>query len=328
MLKAYRLKFLSKSTPVRAYTLFGAICWAYRLMGEDLEVLINKFRESNPPFLISSPFPIAESKCGFSLVFPKPVLSISDMIERESDICKKVNRKPIKKAKYVSFSVFIKILEGEIINERSLADAQKFEESRGVIVHKSDRACFEDFAGLSVRNVINRVLVKSENLFTENYYLFSDRWFLVKFYDKTFIPVLEECFKLIEDIGLGANKNLGWGKVRIEPLEGFEMEISHLDSRVKPSEKLITLSPVIPKENSLDIDNSTYEYEVYKSPIDTTLGETLIWKKKVLYLREGTVLKRNDNFDWVGQAKYVGTDDFGVKAYQYGYEFPVALGGE
>ena len=328
MLKAYRLKFLSKSTSVRAYTFFGAVCWAYKLMGGDLEALLNKFRENNPPFLISSPFPIAESERSLSLVFPKPVLTISDTTEREDNVCKKINRKPIKKAKYVSFSVFTKILEGEIKNEKSLADLQEFEESKGVIVHKSDKAWFEDFTGLSVRNVINRVVVKSENLFTEDYYLFSDRWFLVKFYDETFIPVLEECFKLIEDIGLGANKNLGWGNVRIEPLEGFEEEVNYLDSRVKPSEKFITLSPVIPKENSLDINNSTYEYETYKSPIDTTFGETFIWKRKVLYLKEGSVLRRNYNFGWVGQAKDVGADDFGVKAFQYGYEFPVAVGGE
>ena len=326
MLKAYRLKFLSKTTPVRAHTLFGAICWAYRLMGEDLEGLLNKFRDNEPPFLISSPFPIAENGCGFSLVFPKPILTISDITEKEDNICKKINRKPIKKAKYVSFGVFTHILEGKIKNEKSLGDMERFEESKGVIVHKSDKACFEDHTGLSVRNSINRITVKSENLFTEEYHLLSDRWFMVEFYDEIFMFVLEECFKLIEDIGLGANKNLGWGSVRIEPLEGFDEEVDYLNSKVRPSEKFVTLSPVIPKEDSLDIDNSTYEYEIYKSPIDTTFGEPLIWKNKVLYLKEGSVLQSNGNDSWVGQAKYVGRDDF--KAYQYGYEFPVAVGGE
>ena len=328
MLKAYRLKFLSKSTPVRAYTLFGAVCWIYRLIGGDLEKLLNDFNNDNPPFIISSPFPLAGSDNGYSLVFPKPILLISDKVEKDERICEKINRKPVKKAKYVSFDVFKRIVESEIKEGKVLGYTEEFKETRSVIVHKNGKALFEDFSSLSVRNILNRVTMKSDNLFTEEYYLFSDRWFLVKFYDNDFKPVLEECFKLIEDTGLGANKNLGWGSVKIEPLKGFDEEVEYLDRKVKRANKFITLSPVIPKEESLDIDDSTYEYEIYKSPIDTTFGETLIWKKKVLYLKEGSVLKRRGNGGWVGCVKYVGTEDQKVKAYQYGYEFPVALGGE
>ncbi len=329
MLKAYRLKFLSKSTPVRAYTLFGAICWAYRLMGEDLEKLLDNFKNGNPPFIISSPFPIAESKRGFSLVFPKPVLVISEKAEKDDRLCEKINRKPIKKARYVSFSVFRRIVEGEIKKEKALVNTKMFKETGKVIVQEGDIACFEDFGGLSVRNVLNRITMKSDNLFTEEYYMFSDRWFLVKFYNSDIKPVLEECFKLIEDTGLGANKNLGWGSVKIEPLQGFDEELEYLDSKViKNAEKIITLSPVIPQKESLNIDDSTYEYEIYKSPIDTTFGETLIWKKKVLYLKEGSVLKKKENSKWIGCIKDVGAKDLGIEAYQYGYEFPIAVGGE
>ncbi len=327
MLSLYRLKFLSKSTPVRAYTLFGAICWIYRLIGGDLEKLLNDFKNGNPPFIISSPFPIAESSCGLSLVFPKPVLVISDEVRRDYSIYEKIRRKPIKKARYVSFSVFKRILEGEVKEERFISDPEKFEETEKVIVQRGDKACFKDFGGLSVRNVLNRVTMKSENLFTEEYHLFSDKWFLVKFYDNGFKPMLEECFKLIEDTGLGANKNLGWGNVKIEPLEGFDKEMEYLEKKVNRSEKFITLSPVIPKNETIDIDNSTYEYEIYKSPIDTTFGEALIWKRKVLYLNEGSVLKRRGDDEWVGCVKDVGAGDIGIKAYQYGYEFPVAVGG-
>lgn len=328
MLKAYRLKFLSKSTPVRAYTIFGALCWAYRLEGKDLENLLKGFKEGNPPFLVSTPFPIAESKHGYSLIFPKPTMEISKEFSRDDYICGKINRKPLKKAKYVSFGVFKEIIEGKIHQEKDLANTDKYMESGGVIVHAGDKADFKDHEDLSVRNILNRITMKSENLFTERYYLFSDRWFLVKFYDESYVSILEECFKLIEDIGLGANKNLGWGRVKIEPLKGFDEEINYLEGKVKPSARFISLSPVIPYKDSLNIDESTYEYEIYKSPVDTTLGATFIWKKKVLYLKEGALLQKKQNRKWTGCLKNVGSEELKVTAYQYGYEFPVAVGGK
>jgi len=161
MLKLYSLKFLSKSTPVRAYTLFGALCWAYRLMGGDIEKLLKGFKEGNPPFLISSPFPIAGSESGHSLVFPKPILPVSEEFERNDEICTKINRKPLKKARYVSFGVFMDIVEGRIREEKALAEG--FEETNGVVVHKSDKALFEDFKGLSVRGLIKILKILLRN---------------------------------------------------------------------------------------------------------------------------------------------------------------------
>ncbi len=329
MLKAYCIKFLSKSTPIRAYTLFGAICWTYKLTGENLEDFLKGFLERKPPFLISSPFPIAEGKCGYSLVFPKPTLVISKEFRREDDVCTKINQKPLKKAKYVSFGVFKEIVEGKITQEKDLVNLKKYEETEGVIVHTNDKASFEDREDLSVRNILNRVTMRSENLFTEKYYIFSDRWFLIKYYDESYEPIIEECFKLIEDTGLGANKNLGWGSVKIEPLEGFEKEVEYLEEKVKPSDRFISLSPVIPRKDSIDLEESTYEYEIYKSPVDTTFGGPFIWKRKVLYLKEGAFLTKKENQVWVGQVKYVGAkyESIEVKAYQYGYEFPIAVGG-
>ncbi len=327
MLKAYRLKFLSKSTPIRAYTLFGAICWTYRLAGGDLGDFLKGFSEGNPTFLISSPLPIAEGENRYSLVFPKPTLVISNEFRREDDVCAKINRKPLKKAKYISFGVFKEIVEGKITQEKDLADTRKYEETGGVIVHASDKVCFEDKEDISVRNILNRITMESENLFTEKYHIFSDRWFLIKYYDESYKPIIEECFKLIEDTGLGANKNLGWGSVKIEPLKGFEKEVEYLEGKVKPSDRFISLSPLIPRRDSIDLEDSTYEYEIYKSPVDTTFGGPFIWKRKVLYLKEGAFITKRENQTWVGQVKDVGAKegDLEVKAYQYGYEFPVAV---
>ncbi len=328
MLKLYSLEFLSKSTRIRAYTLFGAISWAYKLLGKDVKALLDKFN-SNPPFIISSPFPIVESKCGYVLAFPKPVLEMKLLPKEErEDICKKLDIKRIKKAEYVSFGVLKDILEGKIIYENELFDADKYSVMRKkkVITHKTDFAIFEDVPDLSIRNQLNRIAMKSENLFTEEAFYFSDRFFLIKYYDQGVIEEIEECFKLIEDTGLGANKNLGWGKVKIkDSSDEFKEELKYIDSKISTKGAFLTLSPVIPKKDSLDFGKSFYKTEIYKAPVDTSFGNQFLWKDKVMYLIEGSKLKPKNRY--VGHLKMVASLE-NFKVYQYGFEFPLLMGGD
>lgn len=324
VLKAYRLKFLSKATLVRSYTLFGAICWACELLGKDLKNLLHGFEKGNPPFLISDPMPLAKSADRELLLFPKPVLPVMKEFRREDDICLKKDRKKIKKAKYVTFKVLKKVLEGEVLEEVDLMDKEEFKVSNNIISLADESPEFKDENALSVRNILNRINMRSENLFTEDYHLFSDRFFLLWFKDEGYEDTVEECLSIIEDNGLGANKNLGWGKVKIEPLEGFDEEFTYLSRKVMQSAKrFITLSPVIPQRGTLDFKDSYYTLEVYKSPTDNTFGGPFIWKRKVIYLKEGSVLKNPKSEGFVGRLKETKAGDFRV--FQYGYEFPLEV---
>ena len=340
MLRLYRLKFLSPSTEIRAYTLFGAICWAYRLLGGDVEKLCEKFQQE-PPFLISSPFPILKAQVGNDCtlteipLLPKPILPIAKEFSREDDICKKVNRKPVKKAQYITVRAFERLIELGSLEERAFySDKFKAVEGfkRAIALDKEEiyNSVSKVRKDVSVRNVLDRRTMKSVNLFTEEISYFPDMYFIVKYLDVSFVDTVETCLLLIEDLGLGANKNIGWGKVRIkEDTETFKELVEFIKQRLDlgANGTFVSLSPVLPKKGMLDLENSFYQVEPYKSPVDTTFGYDFAWKKKVLYLREGSVIKKKQD-GYVGQLKDVSVDlEDGkkVKAFQYGFEFPIGL---
>ncbi len=322
-LKAYRLSFLSRATPVRSYTLFGAICWSFKLLGKDLNGLIDSFERGTPPFLISDPMPIAQSNNTRILLFPKPALPVSKEFKREDDIYLKKDRKKVKKATRITFEVLRDVLEGKITEEAAFLDKSKFKISEHIISTTEEEPKLTEATDTSTRNILNRISLKSENLFTEEYHLFSDRFFFIWLINEKYENTLDECFELIQDNGLGANKNIGWGKVRIEPLKGFEKEIRYLSGKVKKASRFLTLSPVILQKDSIDFERSFYTIEPYKAPTDNTFGGPLIWKRKVIYVKEGAVLKSSKGSGFVGRLKHTDMGDF--KVFQYGYEFPLEV---
>jgi CRISPR-associated protein Csm4 len=167
--------------------------------------------------------------------------------------------------------------------------------------------------------------MRSENLFTEEVYIYSDKVFFIKFFDREKEKIVKLCFEIIEDMGLGANKNLGWGCIKIRDVtNNFLEEITFLSKKLKHSARFMTLSPVLPRRDSLDLRRSYYRTETYKSPVDTTFGGGFIWKKKTLYLSEGSTLMPSKE-GWTGELREVGTED--IKAFQYGYEFPICVEG-
>jgi len=337
MLKLYRISFFSPATPIRAYTLFGSICWSYRLIGLDVGELCKRF-EDNPPFLISSPFPIVAIEKGNGIkripLLPKPILPISNNFRREDDLCLKVNRKPIKKAQYITPQALKKLVESKELEEKSFNKSYfeipekgkaKFIALREEGIRKVLSRTRSD---ISVRNMLNRETMRSEQLFTESIYYYPEMYFLIKYFDEKMIEKIETCLELIEDNGLGANKNIGWGKVKIkeETTDLFKEFVAFIESRlvVSANKLFMTLSPMLPTEGSMDLSRSYYKVEPYKAPVDTTFGGSFIWKRKVLYLTEGSTIKpTGDKF--VGCLKDVGTHN--VKAYQYGFEFPISLEG-
>lgn len=340
MLRLYRIRFLSRATPIRAYTLFGAICWSYRLMGWDVEELCKRF-ENNPPFLISSPFPIVavevegekRNKVKELPLLPKPILPIANSFRREDNLCLKVNRKPVKKAEYITPEALKKLIESKELEERTFykSDFEMPEESKAKFIalkeEKIGRVLFKTKGSMSVRNMLNRETMKSEQLLTENFYYYPDMYFLIKYLDKEIESQIKACIELIEDNGLGANKNIGWGSVKIEEsTNSFKTFLDFIDRRlvVNNDELFMTLSPMLPTKGSIEFSYSYYKVEPYKAPVDTTFGENFIWKRKVLYLTEGSTIKpTGDRF--VGCIKTVST--LNVRAYQYGFEFPICLEG-
>ena len=342
MLKAYRINFLSISSQIRAYTLFGALCWAYRLAyGEEkLTKFLEEFKE-NPKFLISSPFPVVKycENCNEeeniksikeTFLFPKPILplkmkyEIPDISKDKEKyleyICKKKERKNYKKAQFITEDVLKDFINGEINEEAKFIEEEKYKVFDKKIIYKSSKELkfLSDIKStLLTKNAINRITSTSENLYTEEGTFYDMQFFLVKFYDSSIIKTFEVLLKITENLGIGKNKNIGWGNFEIKKLSTFDW----LDEYINNSEYFITLSPIIPsEEKNIDISRSFYEFGTYKAPVENTFNLFLL-KQKVIYLKEGSIIK-SANKNYKGQLKQVVENP---AIYQYGLEFPIKV---
>lgn len=308
MLKAYRIKHLSPHTEIRSYTLFGAFCWGYSFLKgkRNLKNFLEDFYEK-PKFLISSPFPFINEEP----VFPKPLLKLES--EENISLIEKLKRKPYKKAPFISRSVLEDIIKGEAKTQNDLMKKYKVENS--IIIKENENiGKYESKSVLTIHNQINRIKNISENLYFEKGKLLGqDSFFLVKFFDESFINEFEKILKIVEDFGLGGNKNIGWGKVKIDSLN---KDFSFLENR--KSNFFITLSPIIPAENIIP-EKSLYNFITFKSFTDGTFGKFKT-KNKILYIEEGSILCKSENSDFVGVVKSLGD------VYQYGLGFPIYLG--
>ncbi len=312
MIKAYRLKHLSLHTPLKSYTLFGAFCWAYILYyGESkFETFIKDYIQ-NPKFLISSSYPIYQGKT----LFPKPQLRY--FYEDDFKIEDKLKRKPYKKARYVSMDVVKDIVKGDVKYQNDLM--KKYNVSHGVITKdeiiekEKEKEKAKTLSTILVKNSINRITNASESLYFEEGYFYDEEYFLVKFFDG-FDKEFEKILLLVQEMGLGGNKNVGWGKVEIKPMD---VDLSFLDN--KSTNTFITLSSMIANDN-IDVLKSSYNIYTFKSYTDQTFKSSIL-KKKVIYIEEGSILhKKTEGF--CGSIKNVGFDEH---VYQYGLEFPVYL---
>ena len=327
MLKIYRINFLSLSSPIRAYTLFGTICWAYKLAygEEDLKKFLEQFKK-DPLFLISSPFPIVkgykDKKIEEYFLFPKPILPLSiqpeDNNEKKEDICIKKDRKKYKKAKYITEDFLKDFISGKIKKEKDLINSPEYKVCKSIIYKNEKEMDFYSNikSDLLTKNVINRITFTSDNLYTEEGTFYDKQYFLVKFYDEDFKKKFDLLLRIIENLGLGKNKNIGWGKVKF--IEESN-KLSWLDEHIDNTSRFLTLSPIIPTKN-IAINESFYEFEIYKSPVENSFSKYLM-KQKVVYLKEGSFIS-SANDKYKGLLKQVVKDP---EIYQYGLEFPIKV---
>jgi CRISPR-associated protein Csm4 len=114
----YKPKSVFKEIP-NSWTIFGSICWYYRIFysKEELESLLENF-ENNPKFLVSSPTFI-KNDIEF---FKKPNLGGSVVFKDDNEYRK---YKKFKKIQFIDRQTLIKILEGEIKDNNDLFEKTK-----------------------------------------------------------------------------------------------------------------------------------------------------------------------------------------------------------
>lgn len=292
-----------------SFSIFGAICWGIRILyGKDfLQDMLTKFREK-PPFLLSSPV----LKYKDNLLFPKPQLPGGWGDFETSQEYKE--RKSFKKLSYVSKESLLKILEGNIKTEKELWESVKNEDLKGEFIKTIN----------TLHAQINRITwtTGGEALYNEEATFIAVPFSVfIYFYDTNYIEPVQAALRFTQ---LGGNKSTGMGYYEVSFQEDSFLE-KYVENK---SRSFITLSPVFPSEHFI-LEESYYDVFPLLSAVDgfyeTPAGN--FWKKRVLYINKGSLIKTKQEKDFHGGIKEVcKLPDKTV--YQYGYAFPLYVRGE
>lgn len=298
-----------------SYTVFGGLCWAYLILyGEDkLYNLLSQFENNNPPFLLSSLLPREEK----NYYFPKPNLKAER--KENSDL----DHKSLKKINYVDLDTVIQVLDGKIKTEYELNQLlqQKLKEGK---LKKISFLSKEPLPHASIDRLYGTTQ-GSGTLFFDESVSIGESFLIVAVRDDEVKKELEAIVKLLQDIGIGGNRSIGFGKVKFGEFENFTQIENYFNQK---TDIFITLSPLIPEPFTYDLQNSYYEYFTFRGAIDNNYNfqNVDIWKEKILYLKEGSTLKVKSQKNFYGSfltAKNIN----GVKIFQYGLAFPLYIKG-
>jgi len=296
-----------------SYTIFGAVSWGYLLLfGEEkLKNLLKSFENNTVPFILSSIFPRDRDK----YYFPKPNLRAKRVKDLDD------NYKKLKKISYINFDLMKKVLDGKIKNEFELNENLK----KQVKESKKSLATRDSIPHASIDRFLGTT-EGSGQLFFEEIVAITEGYILIAVKDEATKEDLENIFKLLEDIGLGGNRSVGFGRVKFGKFEKFPEIEKYFTNKTN---RFISLAPVIPEPKTYDLKSSYYDYFTFRGAIDNNYNfkSVDIWKDKVIYLKEGSTLKVKNSKDIYGQF-YLAKNINGKKIYQYGLAFPLYIQGE
>jgi CRISPR-associated protein Csm4 len=312
----------SKAVP-RSDTLFGAICWAVNtLYGEkDLVELLDEFTSDNAPFIVSSLFPYVEKleTKRKILFFPRPLLPPKTVKEFTSPKEYKEQKK-LKKAKFVSQSVFNSFIDGSYE-----AKASTFVSHAGAIMtlaEKDELKSKDELKNLDsffiesqvARNTINRLTNATEALYHEPIIsVCNQEGFLTGFYflikldaklDKELRPKLTAALRFLEDKGFGGNSNVGFGHSEVE------IQPNNIVTDFSQATCLITLSLMHPSESDLRLladkankEKTFGQLERRKGFLESLYlqGVKQVWKPTLFMFTEGSVFPCDKNRQVYGQ---------------------------
>jgi len=331
--------------------LFGAICWGIRAVHSENKLcgILDRFDGDDPAFVLSSSFPILE-RDGKTVYFypmlclPGPGLRSLKGIAREcseSDLAFKIaltraveRWKRLCKARFVSHAVTERFLvdgnlEGAFKDYNSggavklvSEDLLMSQEDHSLIIGDEKPPRLQS-TEITQRNRIDRLL-NSTGGAGELYYTSDTRLrtgpdgprlmlhFLVKTSD---VDLLKPVFRWLADTGIGGNRSSG--KNHFSLSEPEEAQVPDASGNV-----FFTLSRCLPKscENPL-----MYNLLPRRNRLESShfRGSNInIWKRKIIYFREGSCFRCHDRKEYYGRVQgVIKVGDRRIR--QNGLAFPI-----
>lgn len=295
---------------IHSDTIFGGICNAYRLIyGKDsLEKMLEKFKNQNPPFLISSAFPYFDE----ILFFPIP--KMIDFFKFG------VEDKKYKKIEFVSDGIL------QSISQNCFSEQLK----SGNIVQGKILVTEEEMEKIGDTKIWNekeipRVVIDRKTNASNIYYFgeieYCDKcglYFLIKILDNSVESKLKAAIRLLGDEGIGGDRSYGRGLFELESKEPkkFVWDVNE--------GFFINLSLYVPADDEVEMIKNGYYDFISKSGWVYSPDKRGERKRFVRMIREGSTFKGNKEF--YGELIDVSVSNEFHPVYKYGYGMPLYLG--
>jgi len=330
-MKTYRVTLKPKSQITSfpsSDTLFGAVCWGIRILyGEEkLEEILGKFSSGEPPFILSSSFPMSASEIMF---FPKPKLK---RIEPEKvralakERCKDNQKKralfdvmreykKFAKTSYIPESLFKALLHGTETEEslfKSYIEQKDFGEEKFSSTEIRVRTKIDRVSGSTAGE--GEMFHSETKVLSSGFSLF----FLLKTDNIDFLHPLIGKDKFLSDHGIGRDRTVG--------LNHFDLSYKEHDMKLGGvGKRFVTLSKYIPRLEEIN-KNGEMAYDVipWVSRVDNSydFGGDRFIKDRVFYMKEGSIFEANEKKEFYGRLVDVCQIE-GKAIYQSGLSFPV-----
>jgi len=329
---------------IHSDTLFSAFCHAFLLLyGEgELTLLLQRFREGDPPFLITSAFPYLEFKDLYDLFFfPCPRLWRDEGSKKEKRSVG--DRKFAKKAIYVSKKVFTRLISGEEVEppkggEKELLSGKCWlseEECENLKRELNEVRFLNEFSFFKEEEVprvtLDRVQGRA-NIFYFSRIRFHQSpsrsagyFFLIRYLDEKVRGKFQSALRLLGDMGIGGDRSGGNGQFT----PSFEED--NLPSPSSPSH-FVTLSLYYPKREEIKEgligDEASYELILRDGWIYSPRLKKGLRRKGVRMFTEGSVLVdigRDEMGVLVDVSPEVGDNALSHPVYRYGFAFKIGV---
>lgn len=335
----------------RSDTVFGAICWGIRdLHGNRfLEDVLAQFKARNPPFRISSAFPLFDGDDRTALLatprLPRLYAGHGGMTNDRLEAVKSW-----KQIDYIPSELFSKIArwtfdDGELLDgfdgDTLTVGDQRYDHKGDVLLPADTNSEQLFYRTERTRNAVNRLTGSTDgSLFHRNAVFFPDNGGLHVCVEGDIDLVLDG-LSVAQDRGIGGDQSVGHGQFRIGGVESIAVP--------DPTDEWVcSLSLCIPHSEELEtfLSEGYYELEPRKGVVENSrTSPENIWKKRVLALSEGSILPQfangNEHVDSEsGRATERGSktndhgryghnpivaDHFEHGVHHYGYALPVGM---